>query len=201
VTAELQTPEISVVMGVYNAGPILRETLDSLLIQQECDVEVVVVDDGSTDTTARALEEYALRDQRVRVITQENRGLTRALVAGCAAARGRFIARQDAGDLSDERRLSVQREMLDLNPAVSFVSCATQYTGPEFEPLWITRPTGEAISAVRVIDESNLGRLRDGPTHHGSVMFRKEHYLRAGGYRSEFYYGQDFYLWYRLAEL
>jgi len=192
---------ISVVMGVYNGASTLAATMDSILGQTERDFECIVVDDGSTDATPAILADYASRDPRIRVIRQANAGLTRALIAGCAAARGVYIARHDAGDLSDPRRFELQKRALDADPTVVFVSSATQYAGPELEPLWITRLTGAAQEPARVLDLALPGALTDGPTHHGSVMFRRAAYERAGGYRAAFYYGQDFDLWLRLAEI
>jgi len=192
---------ISVVMGVYNGGATLRATLDSILAQTERDFELIVVDDGSTDDTPQTLAEFAQRDPQIRVVSQANAGLTRALIAGCAAARGIYIARHDAGDLSDPRRFEIQKRALDADADITFVSCATQYAGPELEPLYVARPAGPALTAMHVIDLDRPHALIDGPTHHGSVMFRRDAYERAGGYRAAFYYGQDFDLWYRLAEL
>ncbi|HYC91405.1 MAG TPA: glycosyltransferase [Thermoanaerobaculia bacterium] len=184
---------ISVVMGVYNAAETLRETLDSILAQEEVELEVIVVDDGSTDATPAILAGYPIQ-----VIRQENRGLTHALIAGCAAARGSLIARHDAGDLSHPRRLAVQQRLFD-DPDVVFVSCATQYVGPELEPLWVARPS--VVAPASIVDLTRRHGLVDGPTHHGSAVFRRDAYERAGGYRAAFYYGQDYDLWYRLAEL
>ncbi len=188
-------------MGVYNAGGTLRETLDSILTQEEADFELIAVDDGSTDGCGALLDEYAARDRRLRVLHQDNRGLTRSLITGCAAAAGRFIARQDAGDLSHPRRLTMQQRMLDENQEVVLVSCATAYVAPECEPLWISRSTGVGFTPAAILDPSRPGFLSDGPTHHGSAMFRRDAYERVGGYRAAFYYGQDFDLWYRLAAL
>jgi len=192
---------ISVVMGVYNGASTLAATLDSIVGQTEGDFECIVVDDGSTDATPAILAEYAARDRRIRIIRQANAGLTRALIAGCAAARGTYIARHDAGDLSDPRRFELQKRALDADATVVFVSSATQYVGPELEPLQVIRGTGRALQPELVIDLSDPGILKDGPTHHGAVMFRRDAYERAGGYRQAFYYGQDFDLWYRLAEI
>lgn len=195
-------PKISVVMGVHNGAATLSKTIDSILAQSSGDFELLVVDDGSTDETDAILAAFAARDPRVRVVRQEsNLGLTRALIRGCALARGPLIARHDSGDLSHPRRLEVQQGMLDVNERISFVSSATQYAGPQLEPLWITRSTGKALIPAWVIDPSDPAILRDGPTHHGSVMFRRTSYEQAGGYRASFYYGQDFDLWYRLAEI
>jgi glycosyltransferase involved in cell wall biosynthesis len=191
---------ISVVMSVYNGAPTLGSTLDSILGQTERDFECIIVDDGSTDATPAILAEYAARDPRIRVIRQPNAGLTRALIAGCAEARGVYIARQDAGDLSHPARFAMQKRALDADSSVVFVSSSTQYAGPDLEPLWISRPTGAALKPAHVLDLRIPGALTDGPTHHGSVMFRRDAYHRAGGYRPAFYYGQDFDLWLRLAE-
>jgi glycosyltransferase involved in cell wall biosynthesis len=190
---------ISVVMGVYNGASTLAATLDSILEQTERNFECIVVDDGSTDATPAILADYAARDPRIRVIRQANAGLTRALIAGCAAARGVYIARHDAGDLSDPRRFELQKRTLDADPTVVFVSSATQYAGPELEPLWISR--ARSAQAVSIVDFSDSRIIVDGPTHHGSVMFRRDAYERGGGYRVAFFYGQDWDLWYRLAEI
>ena len=191
---------ISVVMSVYNGAALLRETLDSILAQEDADFELVAIDDGSNDDSGRILDDYAARDPRVRVLHQANQGLTRALIAGCAAARGRYIARHDAGDLSHPRRLITQQRMLDADADVVFVSCATQFAGPELEPLWIMKPRASFIPTT-IVDPTRPGFLTEGPTHHGSAMFRREAYERANGYRAAFYYGQDYDLWYRLASL
>jgi glycosyltransferase involved in cell wall biosynthesis len=188
--------KVSVVMSVYNGAPHLVETIDSILNQTERDFEFVIVDDGSSDATPDILSRCS--DPRLRVITQPNTGLTRALIAGCAAARAPLIARQDVGDLSHPERLAKQCAMFD-DPDVTFVSCATQYVGPQDEPLWTVPPTGAALEPRDVIDLRLPSGLTDGPTHHGSVTFRRDSYNRAGGYRPQFYYGQDFDLWYRLA--
>lgn len=189
----------SFVLPVYNAEGVVAATLDSVLAQTDRDFELIVVDDGSTDGTPDILRRYAERDPRIRIIAQANAGITRALIAGCAAARGRYIARQDAGDLSNPRRLAVQRRFFD-DPGVVFVSCATQYAGPLLEPLWVAKPTGKALQPADVLDLTRRPVMIDGPTHHGSVIFRRDAYENCGGYRSAFYYGQDFDLWYRLAD-
>jgi len=194
-------PEISVVMGVYNGGETLAPTIDSILGQQDADFEFIIVDDGSTDGSGRIADEYAARDPRLRVIHQANGGLTRALIAGCAAARGRYIARQDSGDLSAPHRLSAQARVLDGDNSVLFVSCWTRYAGPRLEPMYTFRGTGRAARPVRIIDLDARYCHIDEPAHHGSVMFRRDAYERAGGYRSAFRYAQDWDLWYRLAEL
>jgi glycosyltransferase involved in cell wall biosynthesis len=189
---------ISVVMGVYNGAATLAETLDSILGQTERDFECIVVDDGSTDATPAILAGYSARDGRVRIISQANAGLTRALIAGCAAACGPYIARHDAGDLSDRHRLARQRALFEAEPRLAFVSCATAYVGPRGEPLFTSHPPGHATKPIAPLDPGAPHGIIEGPTHHGSVMFRRDVYERVGGYRLAFHYGQDWDLWYRL---
>ncbi len=195
------TPAISVIMAAYNAGESLRATLDSIQAQRYADFELVVVDDGSSDSSGGILDQLAVLDSRVRVIHQENRGLTRALITGCAAAHGKYLARWDAGDTSHPQRLAAQKALLDGNPDLVFVSCWTAYVGPELELLYETRGSGVSSEPASILDPSREWGVVDGPTHHGSVMMRRDAYERAGGYRAAFAAGQDWDLWYRLAAL
>jgi len=192
-------PEISVVMSVYNGAQHLRESMDSILSQEGVDLEFIVVNDGSTDNSGKILDEYAQKDNRVRVFHQKNQGLTKALITGCAQVRGKYIARQDAGDISLPRRLISQKKALDKNPEVVFVSCWTEFFGPEWEPLYVVKGTSQVSSSSYILKDEQNGMFT-GPTAHPSVMFRKQGYWAVGGYRKEFYYAQDWDLWYRLAE-
>lgn len=185
---------VSVVMAVYNGCEELPSALDSILGQECAGVEYVFVDDGSTDGTGAALDAVAARDGRVRVLHVPHGGLTLALRAACEAARGTYIARQDAGDVSYAGRLARQAALLDGNPQLLLCSCWARMLGPGGEVLAeIVRPT-DPIEATR-------GLLYDkqGPPAHGTVMFRKDAYERVGGYREEFYYAQDSDLWLRMA--
>lgn len=92
-------PFVSVIVPVYNAEKYLRECLDSVVNQTLRDIEIICVDDGSTDSSPAVLAEYAARDSRVRVLTQENAGVGPARNAGIRAARGEFVAFLDPDDL------------------------------------------------------------------------------------------------------
>ena len=191
---------VSVVMSVFNGVELLAATLDSVLAQEGVDLEFIVVNDGSTDGTREMLDSYAVGDKRLKVIHQENTGLTRALIRGCSDAKGEYIARQDNGDLSLPGRLSRQAGLLAGTPELVFVSSWTEYCGPLFEYISTRRGSGCAGSPCRIIDLSVDKLVIDGPTHHGSVMFRRCAYEQIGGYHHEFYVAQDWDLWYRLAE-
>ena len=191
-------PDVSVVMSVYNGSDLLAKALDSILAQEGVTLELIVVNDGSTDDCAAILDEYARRDPRVRVIHQDNTGLTRALIRGCAAARGQFIARQDADDISLPGRLAHQVAFLNAHPEAVMTASGVRRVGPGGEDM------GEDISRGEELHEG-LGKLTlaeiAGPPHHGSTMFRRSAYEAVGGYRAAFRVAQDLDLWLRLAEV
>src|SRR6516165_5011790 len=194
-------PEVSIVMSVYNGASRLAATLDSILTQEGVALEFIVVNDGSTDTSGHILNDYASRDSRLRIIHQENTGLTRALIRGCDAARGEFIARQDVGDVSLPGRLKSQAAVLRDWEDCVFVSCWTDFVGPRGEFLYTSKGTGLASSPINILSRSKEWGVLDCPTSHPSVMFRAKQYALCGGYRPEFYFGQDSDLWYRLGSL
>lgn len=195
------SPLVSVVMSVYNGAENLPETLESILGQEGVDLEFIVVNDGSTDDTLKILDQYAVKDNRLKVFNQENQGLTRSLIRGCAEAKGEFIARQDAGDVSLPTRLIKQQDLFLTEKKLAFVSCWTEYVGPEKELLYIKKGSSVASKSVEILSDVEEWGVIDAPSHHGSVMFRRAAYQKIGGYREEFYYGQDGDLWYRLGSV
>lgn len=190
------SPDVSVVMSVYNGADRLEVTLVSVLSQEDCDLEFIVVDDGSTDQTASILDAWALREPRLRVIHQENTGLTRALIRGCGDAKGDFIARQDCGDVSLPGRLAIQAAMLMRIPDSVAISCDTDFIGPGGEFLYRTKIDAGLLNSSL----TQGGVALRGPSHHGSVMMRRAVYDLVGGYREAFYFAQDLDLWTRLAD-
>jgi glycosyltransferase involved in cell wall biosynthesis len=186
---------ISVVMSVYNGAASLAATLDSILAQTLRDFECIVVDDGSTDDTPGILAAYSVRDPRVRVIRQENSGITRALIAGCDAATSGIIARQDCGDLSRPERLE---RMLPLLETCVVAASQVAYTGPKGEPLYTTAHASKTVRHSLL--HADVGTIQSLP-HHGSAVFRAGAYRQSGGYRPQFYFAQDLDLWIRMAAL
>lgn len=110
--------EIGVVIPAYNAGHFLAETLESVVGQTWRDWTCVVVNDGSTDNTPGIIEQYAARDVRIRVVSQENRGLAKARNAGLAALPPtRYVAFLDADDVWEPCALTLLRDALERSPA------------------------------------------------------------------------------------
>jgi glycosyltransferase involved in cell wall biosynthesis len=182
-------------MSVFDAEALLPGAMASVLCQEGIDFEIVVVDDGSTDGTAALLERFAADDARVRVIHQVNAGLTKALIRGCREARGQFIARQDVDDLSLPGRLRKQAELLSADPTLAMASSWVGCLGPGDEVLSEVRRPADPDEATQGLLENYEGAV------HGSVMFRRSHYQKVGGYREEFYFAQDSDLWLRMGEV
>lgn len=184
-------------MAVRNAAAHVRAAVASILEQEGVALELIVVENGSSDDTPRILGELAKADPRIRILRTEPSGLTAALIEGCAAARADVIARQDAGDVSLPRRLRTQLDLLLRDPQCVLVSCGVRYTGPEGEELYTaTESDGEAVRRSLLHDDAAHVR---GLNHHGTAMFRRKAYEEAGGYRAQFWFAQDLDLWMRLA--
>jgi glycosyltransferase involved in cell wall biosynthesis len=114
---------LTVLMPVYNGARYLDESIESVLAQEPDDFELVVVDDGSADATPELLARWAARDARIVVVRQErNGGTSRALNAGLAAARGEYLARQDADDISLPGRFAKQAAALDAHAEAVWVT-------------------------------------------------------------------------------
>lgn len=190
-------PVVSVVIGVHNGANEVEATLRSILDQQGVDFELIVVDDGSSDQTPVVLDRLATNYSRLKLIRQsKNEGLTKALILGCQQAQGKYIARQDIGDVSLPGRLFAQVQFLEKHAGVAISSCWTRIVGPEQEFLAANCPTDSPQEATQKLLNGIAG-----VTHHGAVMFRTDAYHKAGGYRSEFYFAQDLDLWYRLLQI
>lgn len=186
---------ISVIMAVYNGERYLEEAVESILTQTFLDFEFLIVDDGSTDKSAKILAGAASRDARFRVITnQANIGLTRSLNKALAQACGTLIARMDADDVAPPERFERQIAFLQNNPEVGVVGTAYRFINEE----------GETIGERAILtDNESIQRalIRFNPFLHSSVMMRKVLLDNVGGYDKRYTKAQDYDLWMRLAPL
>ena len=190
-------PYLSVVMSVYNDADQLEKTILSILNQSFVDFEFIIINDGSTDQSQRLLEKFAEQDQRIKVITQPNQGLTRALISGCEQAQGKYIGRQDVGDFSYPTRFERQINFLETNP--DHIAVFTQYQVIDQNNAVISQHTPSPSCIKSSVDYTD-GEIA-APSHHGCVIFNKDAYLQVSGYRKEFYFAQDLDLWLRMTEI
>lgn len=182
---------LSVIMSVYNNEKYLCDAMNSIATQTFSDYEFLITNDGSTDNTKSILEHYAKQDHRIHLINQANKGLTWSLNHMISLAKGDFIARMDADDISLPGRFEYQIKKMREHPEYLFTGC------------WIQTIDGNGLPQKEVVwpDRPNLLRkhLRIGHNcfAHGSIMMRKTVFKNI---KYRFRYGQDYDLWLRLTE-
>jgi glycosyltransferase involved in cell wall biosynthesis len=191
----MSPPAISVLIPVHNGGRFVHQAVASVLGQTFTDFECLVIDDGSTDGTARILRGLAAADPRVRVISRENRGLVATLNELNALARGRYLARMDADDLCAPGRLAAQFRFLEENADCVAVGTAVD----------LIDPSGRRLKTMRVprTHDEILAELlagNGGAMIHPAVMFRASAMAAVSGYDPAFAgYGEDWDLFRRLS--
>lgn len=181
-------PLVSFVLPCYNAQRFLPAALESVLAQTHGALEVVALDDGSTDGTRDILDDAARRDARVRpVVRAQNRGLIETLNEGVAAARGDFIARMDADDVAAPDRIARQLEVFVQHPDTGVVGTGVRFMREDGTPLGVlhprcTSPDGArflALMATPVVHPSVLARaeaMRDHPYRLADEVLHTEDY-------------------------
>jgi len=188
-----EAPKVSVVMSVYNDATYLREAIESILDQTLHDFEFIIIDDGSTDNTRATVQSY--NDPRIRLVDNEtNLGLPISLNRGIGLARGEYIARQDADDMSLPYRLERQAAYLDAHGDIAMSGCGwfqVDVDGDTF--LTGGMKDSDSVIKARLIRE-NL------KFPHGCLMFRKAALEQIGGYDGRFRYTQDLDLQLRMAK-
>jgi glycosyltransferase involved in cell wall biosynthesis len=180
-------PKVSVVIPCYNQGAFLEEAVASVLRQTFSDVEIIVVDDGSTDpVTCALLADY--RRPRTRVIRTDNRGVSAARNRGIREAAGEYILPLDADDRIGERYLEQAVAVLDRQPAVGIVYCGVELFG-------------EASGEWHLPEFSLPHQLLDNLIF-SAALFRRVDWQRAGGYDEGMRDGwEDWGYWLRLLAL
>lgn len=193
----MSTPSISVVMPAWNAAATVEAAVASMLAQTCHDFELIVIDDGSTDDTAARIA--AFDDPRIVLLRRPHGGIVAALNAGLAIARGRYIARMDADDVSMPTRLAKQAAMLDAEPELGLVSCLVAHEAAPGEETTGYALYVEWINSLVSHEAIALNRFVESPLAHPSVMFRRTLIEAHGGYRDG-PFPEDYELWLRWLE-
>jgi glycosyltransferase involved in cell wall biosynthesis len=186
-------PAVTVLMSVYNGIRYLAESTQSILSQSFSDFEFLIVDDGSTDGSAELIEQFAKSDKRIVLLRNEtNLGLTRSLNIGLKHARGKYLARQDADDISLPERLELQNKYLEQNPEVGIVGTAYYIINEDGKTIGERTPTldSQLLKSELIIKNHAL--------NHTSVMARTVLLKKLDGYDESLRYAQDYDLWWRL---
>ena len=185
-------PKVTVLMPVYNGEPYLPQAIDSILAQTFRDFELLIVDDGSTDSSVDIVQ--SCEDRRIRLLRNaQRRKLSGALNRGLAHARGEYVARMDADDISLPRRLEIQVAFMERHGHVGLCGTWVKMFGLKL-PAVYRAPVGyEHIRAKALFDN---------PFAHPSVMLRKrqfdQHDLKFNGW---YYPTEDFEIWSRAIKL
>ncbi|MBE2212560.1 MAG: glycosyltransferase [Opitutaceae bacterium] len=189
------TPHLSVVMPVWNAAETVAAAVASVRAQTLAPWELIVVDDGSDDATADAVEQASVGDARIRLLRRGHAGIVAALSAGLSDARAPLIARMDADDVMHPDRLAAQIALLDARPEVGVASCRVEFGGDRAASRGYAVHV-DWINSLVEPDEIARARFVESPIAHPSVMFRREVIDRHGGY-AEGPFPEDFELWLR----
>lgn len=191
--------DVTVVIGVHAHCDRLFSSLESVRKQAgEVSWECLIVANGGFQLNQR-LAELLQSDSRLHLLECPQSGLTSALALGCQQARSALIARLDVGDVMTPGRLHSQLKAFSQNPDLVLATSDVEICGPVWEHLRTdSLPAASGIPQRVNTVPTEQGIAIDIP-HHASVMFSREAYQAVGGYRSEFYFGQDWDLWYRLA--
>jgi len=190
--SQSDAPRVSVVMAVRDGERYLRTAIDSVLTQTFRNLELIVIDDGSTDHSAAIVR--GVEDPRIRLLSNDGkRGLASSLNRGVTEARGEFIARLDADDIAMPERLARQLAFMDANPHVALLGSWYVEISEDGEPLVRRRlPTEHWDLRWHLCVTC--------PFIHSAVLWRRSMVAeRVGGYDETISYGEDYDLWHRLA--
>ena len=183
-------PEISVIMSVYNGENYLKESIESILNQEYEDFEFIIVNDKSTDNSLRIINEF--QDNRIQIVNnKKNLGLTKSLNIAIKLAKGRYIARQDADDISLPQRFKKQYSFLEKNPEIAVLGTS----------IYRIDRNGKELGVVLSLEQPSFkDMLNWNHFKHGSILFRKVLVNEIGGYNELFEYVQDYEFWLRTSK-
>lgn len=183
-------PKVTILLPVYNAEKYVSQAIDSILKQTFEDFELLIINDGSTDESEEII--FSFKDPRIRYLKNtQNRKLVDTLNKGIESARGEYIARMDADDISLPARLQKQVSFLDNNPLVGV--CGTWYQN-----------FGVRNNVVKTpVDDTSIKTFLffNSPFCHPTVVFRKELLLRHNLKYDNILYAEDYMLWVKLSRL
>ena len=185
-------PQVSVVTSVRNGEAYLEECVDSVLNQTFQDFEYIILNNGSTDGTARILQRYT--DPRLRIIHQENLGISRSLNKGIDLSSSDLIAHLDADDYSMPQMLEKQVTFMKKYPDI--VLCGSMWRESIGKKL-----SKQIVAFVETDQAIKKSMSLFNPFSHSAVIFRKKTFIKAGGYSDRLKYSQDYELWLRMLAL
>lgn len=186
-------PIVSVVMSVFNGEKYIREALESVLSQSFENFEFIIIDDGSTDLSLPIIKDYASKDQRIILISRENKGLVFSLNEGISKARGQYIARMDADDICHLDRFQEQVAFLDQNEEIGVCGSWAEVFGDNVKTRVLKHPATTKELKPKLLFSVCFA--------HPTVMMRRKTLEQFNlSYDKDALHVEDYELWIRLAE-
>jgi glycosyltransferase involved in cell wall biosynthesis len=189
----LTPPLVSVVVPAYNVGPYVRAAVDSALRQSFQDLEILVINDGSTDDTLERLSD--LRDSRLRIVSRRHGGLSEARNTGVGLATGKYVAFLDGDDEWERDKLKYHIEVLDRCPEIDLTFCLSRVTDEGGADTGrISRRAAGDVSLRELLVENLV-------SNGSSAVVRREALRSAGGFDTSLRACEDHDMWIRIASL
>lgn len=188
--------KISVLLPFYNPGSFFKEALESIIRQSFKDWELILVNNASDLASIKTAHHFALRDKRIKLVSENEKGIVAALNTGILHCEANYIARMDADDISLPRRLELQYHFMEQNPHVDLCSGKVIHSSPHAQKTKGYALYVEWINSIVSCDQFRLYRFIESPLAHPSVMFRRSCVEKWGAYRQGDF-PEDYELWLR----
>ncbi|MHA7131950.1 glycosyltransferase family 2 protein [Algoriphagus namhaensis] len=177
---------VSVIIPVYNGEKYLEETIASALASEQKPLEIVIVNDGSTDSSLEIAEKWAKDHKEIKVLSQKNGGISVALNTGCEFASGKYLFPLGADDLISTDYLSEARKVLDQHPEVKVVYCEAEKFGDFGRKPWKLKPF-----SINALARDNM--------IFACSLFRKSDWKAVGGFSEDMTMGrEDWEFWIKM---
>jgi glycosyltransferase involved in cell wall biosynthesis len=176
-------PEISVILPLFNAEKTLESAIKSILNQSFHDFELLLVNNNSTDKSLSIAKNLAEKDSRIFILNEKNQGVANAMNCGLRNARGKFIARMDADDISMPHRFEKQMQFLNSNPEIGLVGCKVKYIAHDENTAGFERFVNW-VNSFHSPTEIELNRFVEIPIVNPTIFFRREIFEKYGGNRN-----------------
>ncbi len=185
-------PKVTIIMPCYNAGKYLAEAIQSILIQSYENIELLLMDDGSTDNSIEIMQQFSESDRRISIIKNENNiGLIRTLNKGLEIASGEYIARMDSDDISEKHRIQILVDALETMPELSLVSTSNYYINSNGKLTHFYHAKGIHTQTLKFISFFST------PVVHSCILARKS-VLKESLYDIDYIHSEDYELFSRL---
>ncbi|MCT0035767.1 glycosyltransferase family 2 protein [Lactococcus lactis subsp. lactis] len=186
-------PLVTVLLPVYNAEKYLSEGIESIINQTYKNLDILLVDDGSTDSSVEIIRSYMKFDHRIRLIENiNNRGVSFTRNKGIDNSKGKYIAFMDSDDTSRSDRIELQVAFLEKNTDFIAVASYFKYTGSK----------QRKIKNFKTSNELAIAMIFKNPIMNSSPIIRRKELIEANiKHNTKYFYGEDYDFWFKVSQL